>query len=170
MGAFPERLCKTSKEKGWLKITNIALDERDKMKWVLPLLLSKKVAPELGVSYADNQQTFKRYPDSKDVSTAVQHPLSPQDLKDRNSRGLNTTFYVYCGNNFPNQFTFSRIRQNLLIWAGMRWQQDIMVHCVGHLTPGWKILWWIPDSEPGQPETHILLIHRQEVPFAMNDY
>ena len=61
MGAFPERLCETSKEKGWLKITNIALDERDKMKWVLHLLLSKG-SSELGVSYADNQQTFKRYP------------------------------------------------------------------------------------------------------------
>ncbi|MGN6509131.1 MAG: DUF4091 domain-containing protein, partial [Chitinophaga sp.] len=22
-------------------------------------------------------------------------------------KGLNTTFYIYCGNNFPNQFTFS---------------------------------------------------------------
>ncbi|MDV4032257.1 hypothetical protein CMT49_09110 [Elizabethkingia anophelis] len=104
---FLKDFVKHQKKKGWLKITNIALDERDKNEMGAAFALIKKVAPELGVSYADNQQTFKRYPDSRDVSTAVQHPLSPQDLKDRNSRGLNTTFYVYCGNNFPNQFTFS---------------------------------------------------------------
>lgn len=89
----------------------------------------------MGVSYADNQQTFKRYPDSRDVSTAVQHPLSSQDLKDRNSRGLNTTFYVYCGNNFLISLP-SRILQNLHIWVGMQWPQDIMAHCVGHSIPG----------------------------------
>ncbi len=41
------------------------------------------------------------------MSTAVQHPIDAKDLAERSARGLNTTFYVYCGNNFPNQFTFS---------------------------------------------------------------
>jgi hypothetical protein len=131
---FLKDFVKHQKKKGWLKITNIALDERDKNEMGAAFALIKKVAPELGVSYADNQQTFKRYPDSRDVSTAVQHPLSPQDLKDRNSRGLNTTFYVYCGNNFPISLP-SRNRQNLLIWVGMQWQQATMVHCAGHLIP-----------------------------------
>lgn len=42
MGAFPERLCETSKEKGWLKITNIALDERDKNEMGAAFALIKK--------------------------------------------------------------------------------------------------------------------------------
>ena len=104
---FLKDFVKHQKEKGWLEMTNIALDERDKDEMGNAFALIKKVAPELGVSYADNQQTYKRYPDSRDVSTAVQHPLSTEDLTDRKNRGLNTTFYVYCGNNFPNQFTFS---------------------------------------------------------------
>ncbi|MBZ4189431.1 DUF4091 domain-containing protein [Niabella beijingensis] len=95
------------REKGWLEITNIALDERNKEEMGLAFALIEKASPALSVSYADNQKTYQRYPNSRDVSTAVQHPIDTKDLKDRTARGLNTTFYVYCGNNFPNQFTFS---------------------------------------------------------------
>lgn len=95
------------RQKGWLEITNIALDERNKEEMGLAFALIEKASPSLSVSYADNRKTYQRYPDSRDVSTAVQHPISTKDLTDRTARGLNTTFYVYCGNNFPNQFTFS---------------------------------------------------------------
>ncbi|WP_090392966.1 DUF4091 domain-containing protein [Niabella drilacis] len=94
-------------QKGWLEITNIALDERNKEEMGLAFDLIEKASPALSVSYADNQKTYQRYPNSRDVSTAVQHPIDSKDLADRTARGLNTTFYVYCGNNFPNQFTFS---------------------------------------------------------------
>lgn len=95
------------RQKGWLEKTNIALDERNKEEMGLAFALIEKASPALSVSYADNQKTYQRYPNSRDVSTAVQHPIDSKDLADRNARGLNTTFYVYCGNNFPNQFTFS---------------------------------------------------------------
>ncbi|WP_341837171.1 glycoside hydrolase domain-containing protein [Chitinophaga pollutisoli] len=95
------------RQKGWLEITNIALDERNKDEMGLAFALIEKASPALSVSYADNQKTYQRYPNSRDVSTAVQHPIDSKDLADRTARGLNTTFYVYCGNNFPNQFTFS---------------------------------------------------------------
>jgi hypothetical protein len=104
---FLKDFAKHLKEKGWLEITNIALDERNKEEMGAAFDLIAKVAPELGVAYADNQQTYKRYTNSDNVSTAVQHPIDPKDLAERRAKGLNTTFYVYCGNRFPNQFTFS---------------------------------------------------------------
>lgn len=104
---FLKDLVKHLDSKGWLGITNIAMDERTKEEVDGAISLLKKVAPTLGVSYADNQKTYQRYPDSKDISIAANHPFSHEDLLDRKRRGLITTFYVYCGNNFPNQFTFS---------------------------------------------------------------
>lgn len=104
---FLTDLVKHLGQKGWLEITNIAMDERTKEEVDAAISLLTEVAPMLGVSYADNQKTYQRYPNSKDISIAANHPFSHADLLDRKSRGLITTFYVYCGNNFPNQFTFS---------------------------------------------------------------
>jgi hypothetical protein len=105
------------REKGWLEKTNIAMDERTREEVDGALSLLQKVAPELGISYADNQKTYQRYPNSDDISIAAKHPFSEADLKDRQSRGLNTTFYIYCGNAFPNQFTFSDPAESaLLAW------------------------------------------------------
>lgn len=95
------------KKKGWLEITNIAIDERSREEVDGALSLMQRVAPELGVSYADNQKTYQRYPDSDDISIAISHPFSAEDLKDRQSRGLTTTFYICCTDAFPNNFTFS---------------------------------------------------------------
>src|SRR5690606_38545466 len=95
------------KQKGWLEITNIAIDERSREEVDGALSLMQRVAPELGVSYADNQKTYQRYPNSDDISIAISHPFSAEDLKDRQSRGLITTFYICCTDAFPNNFTFS---------------------------------------------------------------
>lgn len=94
-------------EKGWLAITNIAMDERDKASMDAAFELINRVAPELGVAFADNQKTYQRYPQSRDVSVSANDPFAPEDLADRRARGVNSTFYIYCGNGFPNQFTFS---------------------------------------------------------------
>lgn len=93
--------------KGWLEITNIAIDERTREEVDGALKVIQQVAPELGVSYADNQKTYQRYPNSQDISVAIADPFSVEDLKDRQRRGLNTSFYVCCSDGFPNTFTFS---------------------------------------------------------------
>ncbi len=93
--------------KGWLEITNISMDERDRQSLDAAFQLIDSVAPKLGVSFADNKKTYQRYPNSRDISVSSRDPFSPKDLIDRRSRGLNTTFYVYCATAFPNQFTFS---------------------------------------------------------------
>lgn len=95
------------KKKGWLEKTNIALDERppEQMEAVFDLI--DEVAPELGVSYADNHKTYQDYPGSEDISIAADDPFDHEDLKEREAKGLNTSFYIYCGNEFMNTFTFS---------------------------------------------------------------
>lgn len=104
---FLKDFVKHLKQKGWLEITNIAIDERTREEVDGALKLIQRAAPELGVSYADNQKTYQRYPNSEDISISVGHPFSKEDLADRQSRRLNTTFYICCSDGFPNQFTFS---------------------------------------------------------------
>ena len=104
---FLKDFSKHLKQKGWLKITNIAMDEREREQMDSAIKLIYKVAPEIGVSYADNQKTYQRYPESKDISISAQHPFSHADLLSRRAKGLTTTFYICCSDAFPNQFTFS---------------------------------------------------------------
>lgn len=106
--------------KGWLDMTNIAMDERDQKSLDAAFHLIDSVAPKLGVSFADNKKTYQRYPNSRDISVSSQDPFSAADLIDRRSRGLNTTFYVYCATPFPNQFTFSDPAESTyLAWYAM---------------------------------------------------
>jgi hypothetical protein len=95
------------KEKGWLNRTNIAMDERAPESLDAAFSILKEVAPELGVSFADNHKTYRKYPETKDISGAAGHPFSAEDLAERSAKGLNTTYYIYCGHDFPNTLTFS---------------------------------------------------------------
>ncbi len=94
-------------EKGWLDITNIAMDERTPQEMEATIKMLQKEAPELGISYADNQKSYKKYPFVKDISIAAGAYIDPADLKDRQDRGIITTYYVCCSDAFPNMFTFS---------------------------------------------------------------
>ncbi|MGO3806757.1 MAG: glycoside hydrolase domain-containing protein [Sphingobacterium sp.] len=127
--------------KDWINITNIAIDERSSEEMAAAFSLLKEISPKLGVSYADNHKTYQRYPDSEDISISAAHPFSPEDLKDRKARGLNTTFYICCTDVFPNQFTFSPPAEStylgwyteannfngMLRWAYNSWVEDAAV-------------------------------------------
>ncbi|MDR0567541.1 MAG: DUF4091 domain-containing protein [Prevotellaceae bacterium] len=91
----------------WLEIANIAMDERPPkvMDEVLDLL--GKVAPQLGVSIADNHKSYKRYPHIRDFCMDIGSIPDSADLAYRKLKGLNTTYYVCCADKFPNTFTFS---------------------------------------------------------------
>jgi hypothetical protein len=95
------------REKGWLEITNIAMDERplDQMEEMTSLLAS--VAPELGIALADMHGLFKNYPYIKDMCASIFGPINRSDILDRRAKGLTTTYYVCCSSVFPNTFTFS---------------------------------------------------------------
>ena len=116
-------------EKGWLEITNIAIDERDRESMDAAFKLLNEVGPSLGISFADNQKTYQRYPDSRDISVAAQHPFDHDDLLERTAKGLNTTYYVYCGNDFPNQFTFSDPAESTyLAWYALAAEFNGVLH------------------------------------------
>ncbi len=114
--------------KGWLQISNIATDERSRVEMDAAFALLAAVCPELGVSYADNQKTYQRYPNSEDISIALGHPFSHEDRQYRKSRGLNSTFYICCSDAFPNQFTFSEPAESAyLAWYAEAAQFDGML-------------------------------------------
>ena len=93
--------------KGWLKITNIAIDERAPEDVDITLSLLEKVAPELGVSFADNHKSYKQYPTLRDVCASYGNLFDAADLEFRKNKGLISTYYVCCSDKFPNVFTFS---------------------------------------------------------------
>jgi len=94
-------------EKGWLTITNIAMDERSPQDMKAMLDLLQKVAPEFGVSLADNHKSYKQYPNLKDICVAFGATFEDTDLAYRKEHGLISTYYVCCADKFPNVFTFS---------------------------------------------------------------
>jgi hypothetical protein len=92
---------------GWLKITNIAMDERPPAVMDEILELLQKAAPGLGIALADNHRSYKRYTRIKDLCVAVGAVPDAADMAYRKANGLNTTYYVCCSDKFPNMFTFS---------------------------------------------------------------
>ena len=95
------------REKGWLGITNIAMDERSPEVMAAATALLKEVAPELGIALADNHKIFKQYPYIKDMCASIFGPIEQTDIVQRRSQGLTTTFYVCCSSGFPNTYTSS---------------------------------------------------------------
>lgn len=95
------------KSKGWLEITNIAMDERSPADMQAALKVLEVAAPELGVSLADNHKSYKQYPGIKDISAGAGSVVDKDDITARREKGLNTTWYVCCADSFANTFTFS---------------------------------------------------------------
>ena len=95
------------KTKGWLEITNIAMDERSPKDMKVALDLLETVVPELGVALADNHKSYREYPLLKDICIAYGATFDEEDLKFRKENGLISTYYVCCSDEFPNIFTFS---------------------------------------------------------------
>jgi hypothetical protein len=101
--SFSEHLSK----KGWLEITNIAMDERSPADMKAALDLLQKVTPHFGVAIADNHKSYKQYPYLKDICLAFGETFEEADLAYRKEHGLISTYYVCCADRFPNVFTFS---------------------------------------------------------------
>ncbi|WP_282073610.1 DUF4091 domain-containing protein [Polaribacter atrinae] len=103
-------------QKGWNKITRIAMDERGPKEMKAMLELLNEHAPEFGVSFADNHKSYKLYPDElKDMSVAFGHPVDDKDLQQRKAVGHISTHYVCCTDKFPNTFTFSPPAEGVFI-------------------------------------------------------
>ena len=95
------------REKGWLKRTNIAMDERSPEEMTDALDLLRKTAPELGIAMADNKNSYLNYPFINSMCVKVRDRVPPQHIAERRAQGFITTYYVCCSDRFPNMFTFS---------------------------------------------------------------
>lgn len=94
-------------EKGWLEITNIAMDERSPADMQAAMKVLNSAAPELGISLADNHKSYREYPHITDISVGANSVVDKEDIEARREQGLITTWYVCCADPFANMFTFS---------------------------------------------------------------
>ena len=115
-------------EKGWLEITNIAMDERSPKAMDAAAELLEEAAPELNFAIADNHKSYKRYTMMRDVCVAIHHPADHEDILMRRAQGDNTTFYICCVPSYPNTFTCSEpFESELLGWYGVAADYDGML-------------------------------------------
>lgn len=106
------------REKGWLGITNIAIDERAPEEMDAAARLIEKYAPELGFAIADNHNSYKRYANMRDVCVGQkQAAMSLEEIAARRANGFVSTFYVCCSTLFPNTFTNSQPFESELLSA-----------------------------------------------------
>lgn len=108
-------------KKGWNKITLMAMDERAPEEMKAMIKFVNDIAPEFGFSLADSHKSYKLYPDQlKDLSVMYGDSIEVVDLKYRKAHKLVSTYYVACGQSFPNVYTFSPPAEGMFIsWYAM---------------------------------------------------
>lgn len=127
--------------KGWLSITNMAMDERAPEQMDAAVNLLAKYALEMGFAIADMHKSYKRYAQMRDVCVAQGQAADHADILDRRGKGLNTTFYVCCNPLYPNTFSSSQpYEAELLGWYGLALDYDGMLR-------------WAYNSWPADPMT-----------------
>ena len=127
--------------KGWLTITNIAMDERSPEQMDAAVKLLEKCAPEMGFAIADNHKSYKKYTSMRDVCVFIGHDIvSSEDINMRRAKDQSTTFYVCCGPYFPNTFTWSQpYESEMLGWLNVTHDYDGMLR-------------WAYNSWPENPQ------------------
>ena len=112
--------------KGWLEMTNIAMDERSPEAMQAAAELLTRVAPEMGFALADNHRSYKQFTMMRDVCVAMNHQIvDKEDIEMRRSKGHTTTFYVCCSPLFPNTFSSSQpYEAEMLGWINIAYDYD----------------------------------------------
>ena len=140
-GPFLKAFAQHLKEKGWLHITNMAIDERKPEDMDVAARLIAKYAPELGFAMADNHDSYKRYANMRDVCVGQKHSLmAPEEIASRRAKGDVSTFYVCCSTLFPNVFTNSQPFE----------AEVLCLYALAHDYDG--MLRWAYNSWPAHPE------------------
>ncbi|MBQ8774967.1 MAG: DUF4091 domain-containing protein [Alistipes sp.] len=126
-------------ERGWLDITNIAMDERGPEAMDAAVAVLAECAPEMGFAIADMHKSYKRYLNMRDVCVTQEQPADIEDIRMRREQGFNTTFYICCNPWFPNTFSYSHpYEAELLGWYGLASDYDGMLR-------------WAYNSWPAEP-------------------
>ena len=116
-------------QKGWLEITNIAMDERSPEAMQAAAKVLMDYAPEMGFALADNHRSYEKFTMMRDVCAAMRHQtVTPEDIAMRRAQGFTTTFYVCCSPMYPNTFTTSQpYEAELLGWKNIAHDYDGML-------------------------------------------
>ena len=116
-------------EKGWLSITNIAMDERSPEAMAAAAKVLTDNAPEMGFALADNHKSYEKFTMMKDVCVAIHHSIvDREDIEARRANGQYTTFYVCCNPSYPNTFTTSHYYEaEILGWYNIAHDYDGML-------------------------------------------
>ena len=127
--------------KGWLSITNIAMDERSPEAMQAAADVLMKYAPEMGFALADNHKSYKKFTMMRDVCAAMRHEtVEHEDILMRREQGYTTTFYVCCNPMYPNTFTSSEpYESELLGWKNIAHDYDGMLR--------WAYNSWAEDPQ-----------------------
>ena len=140
-GPFLKDFSQHLREKGWLHMTNMAIDERKPEDMDVAAAMIKKYAPELGFAMADNHDSYKRYANMRDVCVGQRHSVMAQEeIAARRANGDVSTFYVCCSTIFPNAFTNSQPYESELL----------CLYALAHDYDG--MLRWAYNSWPARPE------------------
>ena len=128
-------------EKGWLEITNIAMDERSPEAMSAAADLLTKCAPEMGFALADNHRSYKEFTMMRDVCVSMHHNIvDHEDILARREKGFTTTFYICCGPMYPNTFTTSQpYEAEMLGWYNLAHDYDGMLR--------WAYNSWAEDPQ-----------------------
>lgn len=128
-------------EKGWLEITNIAMDERSPEAMTAAADLLTECAPEMGFALADNHRSYKKFTIMRDVCVAIHHAIvDPEDIRARREKNFVTTFYVCCNPMYPNTFTSSEPYEAALLgWYNVAHDYDGMLR--------WAYNSWAEDPQ-----------------------
>jgi hypothetical protein len=127
--------------KGWLAITNIAMDERSPEAMCAAADVLMKCAPEMGFALADNHKSYQKFTMMRDVCVAMHHSrVSQEDIDMRREKGHYTTFYVCCSPMYPNTFTSSQpFEAEMLGWYNIACDYDGMLR--------WAYNSWAADPQ-----------------------
>ena len=140
-GPFLKDFAQHLREKGWLHITNMAIDERAPKDIDEAARVLNKYAPELGFAMADNHDSYKRYANMRDVCVGQKHSLmAPEEIANRRANGYVSTYYMCCSTLFPNVFTNSQPYE----------AEMLGLYTIAHDYDG--MLRWAYNSWPANPE------------------
>ena len=105
------------------------MDERSPEQMDAAAKLLQECAPEMGFALADNHNSYKKYTMMKDVCAAIRRQMvDHDDILMRRANNQNTTFYICCGPDFPNTFTWSQpFEAEMLGWLNVTYDYDGML-------------------------------------------
>ena len=136
--AMLESFAKHLREKGWMDITYISMDERPMETMLQTIEVIRKADPNFKISLAGDLHK-ELIAELDDYCVALKMKYTDQMLVSRKAKGWTTTFYTCCAEPYPNTFTFSPPAESeWLAWYAARAKLD------GYLR--WALNSWV--SEP----------------------